>query len=143
MYAKEPFVSATPEPDPFIARQPERSVKRLTRLQQLTLNVWRHASATVNRQVPPDDVFAHAAIHAVVAVVRDSTDPLELFDRHNSGENEYALVVSIAGDRTCNDVLNLIDSGYLLRWQELTVDGLGPEELPPLRPRSGPERLFP
>ena len=73
----------------------------------------------------------------------NTADPLELFDRHENGENEYRLVVSIAGERTCNDVLNLIDSGYLLRWQELTANGLGPEELPPLRPRSGPERLFP
>ena len=38
---------------------------------------------------------------------------------------------------------NVIDSGYLLRWQELTSNGRGPEELPPLRPRSGPQRLFP
>jgi hypothetical protein len=30
-------------------------------------------------------------------------------------------------------VLDLIDSGYLLRWHELTSDGRGPEELPPLR----------
>jgi hypothetical protein len=136
-------VSATPEPDPFIARHPERSVKRLTPFQRLTLNVWRHAVAAINRQVPPDDVFARAAIHAVVAVVRDTTDPLELFDRHDNGANEYDLVVSIAGDRGCNDVLNLIDGGYLLRWQELTAEGPGPEELPPLRPWSGPERLFP
>ena len=51
---------------------PTEPARRLTRLQQLTLNVWRHAAATVERQVPPDDVLAHVAIHAVLAVVRDT-----------------------------------------------------------------------
>ena len=135
-------MSATPEPDPRTHGRQEPA-KRLTRLQQLTLNVWRHAAATVARQVPPDDVLAHVAIQAVLAVVRDTTDPLALFTRHNNGEDEYGLVSSIAGVRSCDELLNLIDSGYLLRWQELTSDGRGPEELPPLRPRSGPQRLFP
>jgi hypothetical protein len=134
-------VSATPEPDPRIHGQ--EPAKRLTRLQQLTLNVWRHASATVARRVPPDDILAHVAVQAVLAVVRDTTDPLTLFTRHNNGEDEYSLVSSIAGVRSSDELLDLIDSGYLLRWQELTSDGRGPEELPPLRPRSGPQRLFP
>jgi hypothetical protein len=82
-------------------------------------------------------------MHAVLAVVRDTADAIDLFARHHNGEHEYGLVVSIAGERSCNDVLNLIDSGYLLRWQELTSGGGGPEELPPLTRRSGPERLFP
>ena len=135
-------MSATPEPDPRIDGR-QQPTKRLTRLQQLTLNVWRHAAATVARRVPPDDVLAHVAIQAVLAVVRDTTDPLALFTRHHNGEDEYGLVCSIAGVRSCDELLNLIDSGYLLRWQELTSDGRGPEELPPLRPRSGPQRLFP
>jgi hypothetical protein len=54
-------VSATPEPDPRIHGRQEPA-RRLTRLQQLTLNVWRHASATVARRVPPDDVLAQVAI---------------------------------------------------------------------------------
>jgi hypothetical protein len=136
-------VSATPEPDPRVHGRGRQPARRLTPLQQLDLNLWRRAAAAVTRQVPPDDVLAHVAIQAVLAVVRDTTDPVELFARHHNGEDEYGLVVSIAGERSCNDVLNLIDSGYLLRWQELTSDGRGPEELPPLPRRSGPQRLFP
>jgi hypothetical protein len=53
-------VSATPAPDPNSGphRQPPRP-SRLSRAQQLTLNVWRHASAAVGRRVMPDDVLAH------------------------------------------------------------------------------------
>lgn len=135
-------VSATPEPDPRAPGpgQPRRA--RLTRVQQLDLNVWRHAAASVARKVPPDDVLAHVAVQGVLAVLRDTTDPIELFARHHNGEHEYGFVVSIAGQRSTDELLNLIDSGYLLRWHELTSDGRGPEELPPLRPRSGPQRLF-
>ena len=136
-------MSATQEPDPLTPGPAHQPARRLTRLQQLTLNVWRHAAATVERQVPPDDVFARVAIHAVLAVVRDTLDPIELFSRYHNGEEEAGLVTSIVGQRSCDDLLNLIDSGYLMRWQELTSDGGGPEELPPLRPRSGPQRLFP
>jgi hypothetical protein len=133
-------VSATPEPDAHTQGQPRA---RLTRLQQLDLNVWRHASATVMRRVPPDDVLAHVAVQAVLAVLRDIRDPLELFARHHNGEHEYGFVLSIAGERPTDELLNLIDRGYLLRWQELTSNGRGPEELPPIRPSSGPQRLFP
>jgi hypothetical protein len=93
--------------------------------------------------VPPDDILAHVAIQAVLAVLRDTAEPLDLFERHHYGENEYEFVSSVAGVRSSDELLNLIDSGYLLRWNELTSDGRGPEELPPLRPRSGPQRLFP
>jgi len=134
-------VSAS-EPDPRPKDdQPRRA--RLTRVQQLDLNVWRHAAATVARRVPAEDVLAHAAVQSVLAVLRDTTDPIGLFARHHNGEHEYDFVVSIVGDRSSDELLNLIDSGYLLRWQELTSDGHGPEELPPLRPRSGPQRLLP
>ena len=136
-------MSATPEPDPRNQGQRRQPAGRLTRIQQLDLNLWRRAAATVVRHLPPEDVLAQVAIHAVLGIVRDTTDPLDLFARHGNGEDEYAFVVSIVGERSCNDVLNLIDSGYLLRWQELTSNGRGPEELPPLRPRSGPQRLFP
>jgi hypothetical protein len=134
-------VYATPEPDPHT--QGGQRENRLTRLQQLDLNVWRHAAAAVARRVPPDDILAHVAIQIVLAVLRDTTDALDLFKRHRNGEDEYGLVSSIAGVRSSDELLNLIDSGYLLRWQELTSDGRGPEELPPLQPRSGPQQLFP
>jgi hypothetical protein len=37
----------------------------------------------------------------------------------------------------CYDVL---DAGFLLRWDELVAVGGGPEELPPLQPRAARER---
>ena len=43
-------MSATQEPDPLTPGPTHRPARRLTRLQQLTLNVWRHASAAVERQ---------------------------------------------------------------------------------------------
>src|SRR5919109_1094777 len=104
-------VSATPEPDPRTQGQGQPRRARLTRVQQLDLNVWRHAAAAVSRSVPPDDVLAHAAIQGVLAVLRDTTDPLELFARHHNGEHEYGFVVSIAGERSTDELLNLIDSG--------------------------------
>ena len=136
-------MSATREPDPSTDGQGQPRRARLTRVQQLDLAVWRQAAASVARKVPPDDVLARAAVQSVLAVLRDTSDPLELFARHHNGEHEYGFVVSIVGERSTDELLNLIDSGYLMRWQELTSDGGGPEELPPLRPRSGPQRLFP
>jgi hypothetical protein len=137
-------VSVTPEPDPRNTGRPSQPARRLTRVQQLTLNVWRHASAAVSRRVMPGDILDQVAIQAVVAALHDTTDPLDLFVRHQHGEEEYALVRSlVAPDRTTDDMLNLLDSGFLLRWQELTGHGRGPEELPPLTRRSGPQRLLP
>jgi hypothetical protein len=129
-----------PDPRPEDEGQPHRA--RLTRWQQLDLNVWRHAAASVARKVPPDDLLAHVAVHAVLGVLRATTDPIELFTRHGDtghgrADADYSLVISIAGERSTDELMNLMDSGYLLRWQELTSDGRGPQELPPLRP-SGP-----
>jgi hypothetical protein len=125
--------------------EPSLPPKRLNRLQQLTLNVWRLASLRVSRDVSPTDVLAHAAIQASLAVLRDTTDALELFRRHESRGEEFALVASLVGeDRTRDTVHDLLDSAFLLRWVELTGDGRGPEELPPLRRRPcGPPPLFP
>ena len=136
-------MSTPPQPDPRDAGRDRPPTRRLTRLQQLTLTTWRHASTRVGRCVAPNDILAHVALQAVVAVLRDTTDPLELFVRHQHGEEEYALVHSLAGERSTDDQLDLLDSGFLLRWQELTRDGTGPEELPPLTRRFGPQRLLP
>ena len=136
-------MSTTPEPDPRSSNQGNLPIRRLTRLQQLTLTTWRHSSARVTRRVMPNDVLAHVAIQAVGAILQDTTDPLDLFIRHHGAEEEYALVRSLVGERSCDDQLDLLDSGFLLRWQELTSDGTGPEELPLLMRRFGPQRLPP
>ena len=138
-------MSATPEPEPHSTSTPHLSSRRLSRLQQLTLNVWRLASARVAREVPPTDVLASAATHAALSALRDTTDALDLFRRHDARAEEFALVASVAGqDRTRDALHDLLDSAFLLRWLELTSDGRGPEELPPLTRRPcGPPPLLP
>jgi hypothetical protein len=138
-------VSTPPEPDPYTTNRGQQPSGRLNRVQQLTLTTWRHASASVARHVMPNDILAHVAIHAVLGALRDTSDPLDLFVRHQHGEEEFALVSSLAAADHCRDELfNLFDTGFLLRWQELTSDGHGPEELPPLRrAMDGSQRLLP
>ena len=131
-------MSAKPEPErraPNGSNDP--SVRRLTRLQQLTLNTWRHASAQVSRDVAPTDILAHVAIHAALGVLRDTNSPIALFARHDARAEEFALVSSVAPPARSRDSLHdLLDTAFLLRWAELTGDGCGPEELPPLTRRA-------
>ena len=138
-------MSATPEPDPHNIDRAQQPRPCLNRVQQLTLNTWRHASNSVGRHVMPNDVLAHVAVQAVLAALRDTADPLDLFLRHQHGEEEFALVSSLAAaDRSRDELFNLFDTGFLLRWQELTSNGHGPQELPPLRrAMDGSQRLFP
>jgi hypothetical protein len=65
-----------------------------------------------------------------------------LFARHRSVAQEFALAASLLLDERCR-VLDhdLVDSAFLLRWNEMTADGNGPEELPPLTPRAAADRL--
>lgn len=138
-------MSALPEPEPNSTAAPNLSSKRLSRLQQLTLNVWRLASARVMREVPATDILASAAIYAALGALRDTTDPLQLFRRHDARAEEFALVASLVGqDRTRDAVHDLLDSAFLFRWIELTSDGRDPQELPPLSRRPcGPPPLLP
>ena len=138
-------MSPTPEPEPHSTSAPNPSSRRLSRLQQLTLNVWRLASARVAHEVPPTDIVASTAIHAALAVLRDTTDALDLFRRHDARAEEFALIASLMGqDRTRDALHDLLDTAFLLRWLELTSDGRGPQELPPLTRRPcGPPPLLP
>jgi hypothetical protein len=69
--------------------------------------------------------------------LRDVDRPLALFARHATAEPEFALIVSLV--LPCSDTglpYDILDSAFLMRWNELVADGSGPEELPPLRPRA-------
>jgi hypothetical protein len=82
------------------------------------------------------DLLPQVALQVVLARLRDCTDPLQLFARHRSPEAEFALVASLLPEeRRRTPDHDLVDSAFLLRWNELTADGNGPEELPPLKPR--------
>ena len=106
---------------------------RLTRLQQLTLTTWRRAAAKVDREVAPNAVLEQAAICVVLAVLRDTAEPMALFARHAHAIDEFALLTSIVPrDRRPSLDHDLLDTAFLLRWQELTSGGRGPQELPPL-----------
>jgi hypothetical protein len=108
--------------------------QRLTRWQQLTLNTWRHAAAKLDRVLDPCALPARAAMHTVLATLRDVDDPMALFGRHNTAHPEFALIESLVR-ATPDAELNydLLDTAFLYRWNELVADGNGPEELPPLR----------
>ncbi|HEY1298488.1 MAG TPA: hypothetical protein VGJ60_35850 [Chloroflexota bacterium] len=109
--------------------------QRLSRWQQLTLNTSRHAAAKVDRVLDPCALPAHAALHTVLATLRDVDDPMALFARHPSANPEFALIESLVRstpDATLN--YDLLGTAFQRRWNELVADGNGPEELPPLRP---------
>ena len=110
--------------------------RRLTRTEQLTLTTWRWAFVALCRQVEPQDLLPQVALQAVLAQLRACTDPLQLFARHRSAAAEFAVVANLLPEQRCRALdHDLVDSAFLLRWNELTADGSGPEELPPLTPR--------
>jgi hypothetical protein len=124
-------MSANPHPEP---------TRRLDRLQQLTLNTWRLATAKLDRVLEPDAILALAAVHVVLATLREVDRPMALFARHASADPELELVQSLVrGGRHAELDFDLLDAAFLRRWNELVADGGGPEELPPLRPRTQPE----
>jgi hypothetical protein len=108
---------------------------RLDRSQQLTLNVWRFAMRKVDDVIEPSAVLEHAAIHAVLGILREVEQPMALFAWHATADPELALVQSLVrGGRHASLDFDILDTAFLLRWNELVAGGGGPEELPPLRP---------
>ena len=99
-------MSATPEPERHFPLGGGEPIRRLTRLQQLTLNTWRRASAHVGRSIAPIEILPQVAIHAALAVLRDTTDPLALFARHDARAEEFALVASLAPADSSRDALH-------------------------------------
>jgi hypothetical protein len=98
----------------------------------------------VTRDVSPNDVLAQVAICASLAVLRETTYRLGLFARHEARSEEFALAASLAAAGRSRDAMHdLLDCAFLLRWLELTSNGHGPQELPPLiRRPCGPPPLF-
>ena len=125
--------------DPALTATPPEDRRRLTRAEQLTLTTWRWAFVTLCRQVEPQDLLPQVALQAVLARLRDYTDSLQLFGRHGTAAADFALVASLLPERGRRALdHDLVDSAFLLRWNELVTDGSGPEELPPLTPRQVP-----
>ena len=114
-----------------------QSLQRLSRVQQLTLSTWRLAAVHLERVLDASAVLERAAVHAVLAVLRDVDDPLALFSRHADAHAELALIASLIQDAQQADLAyDILDTAFLLRWNELVADGAGPVELPQLRPRA-------
>lgn len=108
-------------------------VRRLTRLEQLTLNTWRWAAATVQNTLDPAAILELAALHAVVGALRDVDDPVALFARHAHAQPEFQLVLSVLPDGYRPGLPHdILDTAFLLRWTELVACGRGPQELRPL-----------
>ena len=116
-------------------RSSPQPTRRLTRLEQLTLNTWRWAAVTLQNTLDPPAVMEEAALHAVLATLRDVENPVDLFARHAQGQAEFQLIQSVlpAGHRPGlpHDIL---DTAFLLRWEELAATGVAPHELRPLPP---------
>ena len=116
---------------------PNSPVQRLNRVQQLTLNTWRLASAKLERVLDPCSLLEHAAIHATLGALRDIDEPFGLFRRHAEANPEFALIISLIRVAGHEDLAyDMLDTAFLLRWNELVAGGNGPKELPPLRPQS-------
>src|SRR5215216_1902252 len=110
---------------------------RLSRVEQLTLNTWRWALRKLGRVLDPNAILEQAALHAVIASLRDLDHPTALFRRHAEAYPEFALITSVVPvERQAALAYDILDSAFLIRWNELVADGGGPEELPPLRARS-------
>jgi len=115
---------------------PASPVQRLSRVQQLTLTTWRLAAAKLERVVDPCSVLAHTAVHITLGILREVDNPLALFRRHAEAHPEFALIASLVEATRHEDLAyDILDTAFLMRWNELVADGNGPEELPPLRPR--------
>jgi hypothetical protein len=116
---------------------PASPVQRLSRVQQLTLTTWRLAAAKLARVLDPCSVLEQAAVHATLGTLRDVDRPLDLFGRHAGAHPEFALITSLVhATPHAGLAYDILDTAFLLRWNELVSDGTGPEELPPLRRRS-------
>ena len=110
-------------------------VRRLSRLEQLTLNTWRWAAITLESTLDPAAVLEVAAMHAVLATLRDLEDPLALFMRHARAQPEFQLILTVLPrDHRPGLPHDILDTAFLLRWTELAATGIAPQELRPLPP---------
>jgi hypothetical protein len=111
-------------------------IRRLTRLEQLTLNTWRWSAATVHNTLAPSAILELAALHAVLGTLREVNDPVALFTRHADARPEFQLVLSLLSDDHRPGLPHdILDTAFLLRWTELVATGVAPQELKPLPPR--------
>ena len=109
--------------------------RRLTRLEQLTLNTWRWAATTLKNTVDPFAVLELSAMHAVLGALRDVDEPLALFARHAQAQPEFQLVLSVLPENYRPALPHdILDTAFLLRWTELVAGGRAPQELSPLLP---------
>ena len=75
----------------------------------------------------------YAALHAVLASLRDLDEPTALFRRHAEAYPEVSLILSIVPrERHAALAYEILDAAFLLRWNEIVACGRGAEELPPL-----------
>ncbi|HET6315405.1 MAG TPA: hypothetical protein VFG86_03025 [Chloroflexota bacterium] len=110
-------------------------IRRLTRLEQLTLNTWRWAATSVQNTLAPSAILELAALHAVLGTLHEVDDPAQLFTRHAQAQPEFQLVLSVLPDGHRPGLPHdILDTAFLLRWTELAAIGIAPQELKPLPP---------
>ena len=110
-------------------------IRRLTRLQQLMLNTWRWAAVALQDTLVSPAIMEEAALHAVLAAIRDIDNPVDLFARHAHTQPEFQLILSVMPDgRPRGLPHDILDTAFLLRWTELVATGNALQELKPLTP---------
>ena len=108
-------------------------VRRLSRLEQLTLNTWRWAAITLESTLHPAAILELAALHAILGILRDLDDPVALFTRHAHAQPEFQMILSVLSeDHRPGLAHDILDTAFLLRWTELAATGIAPQELRPL-----------
>lgn len=106
-------------------------VRRLTRVQQLTLNTWRWAALKLDRVLSRPAVLEETALCAVLATLQDVDEPLDLFVRHAQAHPEFALITCLVPSNDSGGLAHeVLDTAFLLRWNELVAHCGAPEELP-------------
>jgi hypothetical protein len=106
------------------------------------LNTWRLA-AKFARVLNPCSLLERAAVCATLGTLRNVDSPLGLFRRHAEVHPEFALIISLVRSAGREDLAyDILDTAFLMRWNELVAAGNGPEELPPLRRRSAAADQF-
>jgi hypothetical protein len=68
-------------------------------------------------------ILERAALHAVLASLRDLNKPSELFRHHTQAYAEFSLILSVVrAEHQSALAYDILDAAFLLRWNELVAD---------------------
>jgi hypothetical protein len=80
-------------------------------------------------------ILERAALHAVLASLRDLNQPSDLFRQHTQAYAEFWLILSVVpAERHPVLAYDILDGAFLLRWNELVAERRPPNQLSPPDP---------